>query len=318
LTRFRASACFVVLCVSGCDPQVVDAVPVEAGAGAPSSCPAPERDADQDGTPDCVEACPTNPQKIEPGRCGCDLPDVDQPEIASCVRVDDFLVHRYAFDGSGSTVRDSRGGLDGAIIGEGALLDGSGALTFSGDANEAYVDLPNGMLSALESATLEVWFTFYGSGSWERLFDFGDNDSDVEGERGSGGLSYLFLTPRMPDAARPFARATYQREAPAEIRLDSKRAVPTGALTHLAVTIDRESGEFRLYMDGELNAEKVNDTVVLSEIRDVNNWLGRSQFLADRALSAALEEFRIYSVALTPLEVRTSFRAGPNPGFFAD
>ncbi len=312
----------LALAAAACDPQVVDAVlvevEVEAGAGAPSECPSPARDTDQDDTPDCADACPTNPQKTEPGRCGCDLPDLDQPEIASCVRHDDFLVHRYAFDGSGSTVRDSRGGLDGVIVGDGAVLDGSGVLTLSGSSNETYVDLPNGILSALESTTLEVWFTFFGAGGWERLFDFGDNDSGVEGERGSGGVTYLFLTPRMPDSARPFARVAYQRDGFGEVRLDTTRGVPTGVLTHLAVTLDRETSEFRLYFDGELVDEKTEDIVVLSEIRDVNNWLGRSQYIADRALSAALEEFRIYSVALTPLEIRTSFRAGPNPSFFSE
>jgi hypothetical protein len=304
----------------GCAPQVVDAVLVEAAAGAPNSCADPARDTDLDGTADCDDACPTNPDKFEPGRCGCELPEVNQPDlgIASCLRQVDTLAHRYAFDGTGSIAFDSRGGADGAIAGEGALLDGSGVVALAGRDIEGYVDLPNGILSSLESTTLEVWLTFFGGDSWERIFDFGDNSGGVEGERGRGGLSYLFMTPRLPDAARPFVRVAYKQAGEDEVQLDATRGVPTGALTHVAVTFDHATTQLSLYLDGELANEKVFQDIVLSEINDVNNWLGRSQYIADRSLSATIEEFRIYSVALTPSEIRTSFRAGPNPSFFAD
>lgn len=293
---------------------------VESGAGAPSSCADATRDTDQDATPDCDDACPTNPEKIEPGRCGCELPEVNQPAlgIASCLRQVDTLSHRYAFNGTGSIAFDSRGGADGVIAGEGALLDGNGVVALTGGDIEGYVDLPNGILSSLGSTTLEVWLTFFGGDSWERVFDFGDNSGGVEGDRGRGGLTYLFMTPRLRDASRQFVRVAYQRDGADEVQLDATRGVPTGALTHLAVTFDQETAQLRLYFDGELENEKVLEDVVLSEINDVNNWLGRSQYIADRSLSGTIEEFRIYSVALTPAEVRTSFRAGPNPVFLAD
>ncbi len=34
-------------------------------------------DSDGDGTPDCNDACPSDPNKINPGICGCDVPDTD-------------------------------------------------------------------------------------------------------------------------------------------------------------------------------------------------------------------------------------------------
>jgi hypothetical protein len=36
-----------------------------------------ETDTDQDGTPDCVDLCPEDPLKVDPGACGCGVPDVD-------------------------------------------------------------------------------------------------------------------------------------------------------------------------------------------------------------------------------------------------
>ena len=34
-------------------------------------------DTDGDGTLDCQEYCPLDPNKLEPGVCGCGVPDVD-------------------------------------------------------------------------------------------------------------------------------------------------------------------------------------------------------------------------------------------------
>ena len=37
----------------------------------------PEFDTDGDGTLDCNDNCPNDPDKIEPGQCGCGVPDTD-------------------------------------------------------------------------------------------------------------------------------------------------------------------------------------------------------------------------------------------------
>ena len=34
-------------------------------------------DTDMDGTPDCIDGCPMDPDKIDPGICGCGVPDTD-------------------------------------------------------------------------------------------------------------------------------------------------------------------------------------------------------------------------------------------------
>ena len=40
-------------------------------------CGTPDIDSDNDGTPDCNDDCPDDPNKTEPGACGCGNPDVD-------------------------------------------------------------------------------------------------------------------------------------------------------------------------------------------------------------------------------------------------
>ena len=64
-------------------------------------------------------------------------------------------------------------------------------------------------------------------------------------------------------------------------------------------------------VSGEIVA--VNDE--LSQLDDVNCWIGRSQFSADTGLSASIDEFRIYDVALTTEQVALSFASGPEPAF---
>lgn len=40
-------------------------------------CGVPDVDTDNDGTPDCNDNCPADPEKTEPGACGCGVPDTD-------------------------------------------------------------------------------------------------------------------------------------------------------------------------------------------------------------------------------------------------
>jgi len=40
-------------------------------------CGVPDTDSDQDGTPDCKDGCPADPNKTEPGVCDCGVPDTD-------------------------------------------------------------------------------------------------------------------------------------------------------------------------------------------------------------------------------------------------
>jgi hypothetical protein len=40
-------------------------------------CGVSDTDSDVDGTPDCLDSCPADPNKTEPGTCGCGIADVD-------------------------------------------------------------------------------------------------------------------------------------------------------------------------------------------------------------------------------------------------
>ena len=46
----------------------------------PCGCGEPETDTDGDGTPDCIDACPDDPNKTDPGMFGCGVPEVDSDQ----------------------------------------------------------------------------------------------------------------------------------------------------------------------------------------------------------------------------------------------
>ena len=58
-------------CVDGCPEDPNKTEPGECGCGVADD------DADSDGTPDCNDQCPNDPNKTEPGECGCGNPETD-------------------------------------------------------------------------------------------------------------------------------------------------------------------------------------------------------------------------------------------------
>jgi len=54
-------------------PYVIFEVIMKTQDGTPSG----SLDSDGDGTPDSSDGCPNDPQKVEPGECGCGIPDTD-------------------------------------------------------------------------------------------------------------------------------------------------------------------------------------------------------------------------------------------------
>ena len=275
-------------------------------------CDVPETDSDDDGAPDCIDTCPADPNKTEPGECGCGVLDADSSAAAGCLTLKNGLVHRYSFDDTGDAASDSRGTADASIVG--TLLDGSGALELVDGGSEQYAELPAGILSELTSATVEAWFTWGGSSSWQRLFDFGSSDQGA-GQRGDG-VTYLFFTTQGSGSATP--RAIFADDGfSSEIICTGSDSLESGTPYHVAVSIDSVNDTITLYVDGMLQSAKAF-SATLDSLDDVNNWLGRSQYAADAQFVGSIEEFRIYDVALTRPQVDLSFASGPEPAFLDD
>jgi hypothetical protein len=222
---------------------------------------------------------------------------------ADCELLAAALVHRYSFEGAGTSVQDGVGSADGTLID--AQLAGTGSLALSGGGE--FVDLPNGIVSQLNNATFEVWVNWAGGAIWQRIFDFGSTDG-AEGTRGAG-QEYLFLTPRSSDDTLRVTFLTSQTNG--EIRLSSSAALPDSVEKHVVVVLDAQAARLSLYLDNALiGFTPLTDQ--LSSIGDVNNWLGQSQFASDAAFEGSILEFRIYSAALTANQIALSFDRGPD------
>jgi hypothetical protein len=221
------------------------------------------------------------------------------------------LAHRYTFDGEGSGAEDSVGGADGQIVN--AMLDDSGQLRLAGGTSEQYVELPNGIVSGLVSATVETWIAWPGGENWQRIFDFGNNVSG-EGAQGGAATSFWFLT--VSNAAGSLGSYVNFSGVAGDTRNDAN-AVGDGVLAdgemHQVVAVfDGEAGSMQLYVDGSLQATHTGLSGRLSDIDDRNAWIGRSNW-NDPELAATISEFRIYRAALTQEDVRRSYEVGPDP-----
>jgi hypothetical protein len=295
---------------SACGPSPDrDCCPNDPNKTAPGvcGCGVADTDGDGDGTPDCNDVCPTDNQKSDRGVCGCGFLDGDQGGTAGCLGLRSALIHRYRFEGSGTTLTDSKSSASGMLVG--TTLNASGSLVLAGGTSSSgtqYADLPDALVSGLSSTTLECWITWSGGNAWQRIFDFGN---------GSGtGQSYFYLTPRAGNTPNVMRVAFTPDGYSNEVSLNAAAVLPSGVMKHVAVVVNSANDTWSLFVDGAQVGTGAL-TLRLSVLRDVNNWLGRSAFSADPWLAGSIQEFRIYGAALTEPQLATSFRAGPDAAF---
>lgn len=272
--------------------------------------------AGEGGGPAAPDSCPDDPDKLEPGACGCGVPDVSTVALASCKSLIAKLSHRYDFEGGGTKVTDRIGTAHGVLVG-GSLstLDGEGVALLGGGTSGAYVDLPNQLISKLSDVTLEAWVTWGGGSAWQRVFDFGDTNHAPPENNPDLGKTYLMLTPSTAAGVAAIGFSVDGNASGQEQDVSADAALPT-TMSQVVVVASDSQNKLRLYIDGKLSAEAAW-TGALSQINDVNAWLGRSQYDHDPELSGVYHDFRIYSAALTDAEVASSFRGGTDPSFLA-
>ena len=245
------------------------------------------------------------------------------------------LIHRYSFndtagDATDAVLTDSVGGADGVVRGSGAVFTGTGLDLPGGDSGvAAYGDLPNNLISVNNAVTIEGWVTVdTTANAWARVFDFGstessNGDGEVTGPGntnggGTAGLDYLFLSASINGTDYGNQRVEVRNEDPAGggvATFDSASATTAGSFFHYAVTwADNGDGTSTInyWRDGEQKLTDAIATSTLSDLNDVNSWLGRSTWLNDGNLDGTFDEFRIYNTALTGDQVAASMAAGPD------
>ena len=218
------------------------------------------------------------------------------PEISI---TDPNLMGWWKFDeGAGSTALDWSGrGNHADLIGGARWIDGydGGALKLDGVDDYAVLSIGE-IISTMSSATFTSWVNFSNlGGAWQRIFDFG-----------SGTPTYIFFCPRMGTTGPMRVASQVGNQGYAEI--NTTQMLPTG-WHHIAVTITR--GNMELYLDGVVVASGNADTVPSDLGNTSNNWLGRSQFVADGYFHGSIDDFRIYDYVLSADEIEITMRGDP-------
>jgi hypothetical protein len=236
------------------------------------------------------------------------------------------LLHRYSFSGTGFVATDSVGGASGDLVdglpaippnndcqthlkpGRGATLDGNGLLVLDGC--RGYVNLPNGLISQLPAVTIAIWATETpGGAAFARYFDFGvgtkeDDTTTLQGQ--------TFLT-IAASANDPTQLQLLARAAP---NVDENSIITTTSVSdnreHQVVAVFVNNSYMELYRDGTRLLTRVPVNWPLSNIHDVNDWLGRSQWPNDHPFGGTFNEVRIYGQALDECAIRAMYIAGPD------
>jgi len=241
------------------------------------------------------------------------------------------LVHRYSFNGTGTNgapIVDSISGADGVLReADDSRLEGGQVVLGGGASSTAgYVDLPNGIVSALRgnNATFEMWVTWQNSGSsFPRLFDFRETIHgeilNVGGVFESNARESLFLGRGALSSPPLFVGDVIGGNLRATNFTDPLSA---GAEHHVVVTVSGNDGmTVNVYVDGQLMLAPADSTQsytlqqLLIGLNDVNNWLGRSLNSLDDNLDGSFNEFRVYDGALTERGILSSLASGPDRTF---
>ena len=206
------------------------------------------------------------------------------------------LSHRYSFD---ADTTDSVGGNTGIL--EGGATISSGQLTLTGlgssiDANRMTFTNPvdiGGNFGAT-GVTIETWYTDTGTGTWGKLFQFGNNAAGQElaftFTRGNGQQTGVDR-----DGAKLFEEQVNQNEE-----------------HHLVITVSPD-GNLNTWIDGVQKLIDL-DTNDLANVSTDFEAIGATSW-GDPGMTGSVNEFRIYEGELTSIEVAASVEAGPEELF---
>lgn len=139
-------------------------------------------------------------------------------------------------------------------------------------------------LAHQEAITVAAWVYWSGGNAWQRIFDFGNSDTEN-----------AFLTAAADNGELRFAI----NRGEGEQRLNAG-ALPTRQWTHVAVMLDASGG--RLYVNGSLADQSSGITVKLADFNPVINYIGRSQF-PDPLFNGMIDDFRVYNYGLSEAEL---------------
>ncbi|MFC8731884.1 LamG-like jellyroll fold domain-containing protein [Luteimicrobium sp. NPDC057192] len=173
------------------------------------------------------------------------------------------------------------------------------ALSFCNTAS--YATLPTGALSSLAGDyTVSMWVNPASNASWSRVFDIGSSSS-----------ASMFLTLNNGSTLR--YAITTGSGAGGEQRIDGTGLLPLNQWSLLTVTLSGTTGT--LYVNGKVvgtNTTMTNHPSAFGQ--STRNYIGKSQYSSDAPLNATVDDFNVYSRALSASEVAALAAGQPGAG----
>jgi fibronectin type 3 domain-containing protein len=200
---------------------------------------------------------------------------------------------------SGSSAADSSGnGWNGTLVNGPLWSAGRSYNTVDLDGTNDYVSVASGVVSSLTDFTITAWVNADSVSNWSRIFDFG-----------TGTTVYMFLSPK--NGANGKMRYAITTAGPSgEQKIDAATVLPVTGWHHVAVTLSGTIGT--LYLDGTQSGQNTAMTLKPSSLgTTTQNYIGHSQFSADPYLAGRVDEFRLYTRALTASEISSLMATSP-------
>lgn len=158
---------------------------------------------------------------------------------------------------------------------------GSYAMSLNG--SDAFLQLPANIANQ-QQISIATWVYWKGSSAWQRIFDFGNDQSQ-----------YMFLTPNSGSGTLRFAIKNGGSE-----QIMDATVLPSNAWTHVVVTLGASGA--CMYVNGTKVAESAAITIRPLDFKPILNYIGRSQY-SDPLFNGYIDDFRVYNYALSAIEV---------------
>ncbi len=213
------------------------------------------------------------------------------------------LAHRWTFnETTGTTVADSVGGpsWDGTLPNGGTLADGQVSLL---GANQEYVEFPTNIFSGMTNVTFDLWFTTQAAIPWNAwLFGFGDTVNSDH------GANYFFVQPQSGRFVMAGVDPGWAGEQAATAAFDFS----SNTNLHITCVACTGGGYLAIYTNGVLAGINNSLTYSISSIHDNYSYINRSLYPSDPYVDLTVNEFRIYSGAMSPEQVAINQALGPD------
>ncbi len=213
------------------------------------------------------------------------------------------LKHRYSFT---SNTVDSVGGVNATLVGTANVTNGTLQLPGGGNprANCATLNLA-GTFATNASLSFEAWCTVTTHNDWAKAWMFGQPG-------GENGLAYVDFTPRtgaginVPSMSFNSAVGTElnTRTAP------NPSAMTPGTEYHVICTYDAPNNQMRIYLNGVLVDTGSLGGGNMTQVPAVEGYLGAAVNYGDPNLIGNINEFRVWNIPLSGLQVAVNSVAG--------